>query len=260
ESLKAKLSSTGTGVHKTRKTGRTESGSQRATDDASDSATLATEERLKNLQVKTKSNDVEGQSNRLGQTDEDVGEGVNHVNVLQLVPFSYDVTSCDPHNAVTLVFSGSNHETSDLIAARRERITTAIDLLEESDSLTQVRAKTVQSLKDQLVRTEKWAKDHGCDIQAHHESLKAKISSTGTGAQKKGKTGRTKRDSQAAADRNLRSATADESNSAILATAERLKNLESKTEPKELEEQDKRLGRTEEGVEEGVFEGRANSQ
>ncbi|KAG8915117.1 hypothetical protein FRC01_003784 [Tulasnella sp. 417] len=142
----------------------------------------------------------------------------------------------------------------DLIAARRERITVAIDLLEESDSLTQVRAKAVQSLKDQLVRTEKWAKDHGFDIQAHRESLKAKISSTGTGVNKKGKTGRTKRGSQAAADGNLRSTTADESNSGILATLERLKGLESKTEPKELEEQDKRLGRTEEGVEEAAFE------
>ncbi|KAG8918684.1 hypothetical protein FRC01_001724, partial [Tulasnella sp. 417] len=77
ESLKAKLSSTGTGVHKTRKTGWTNSASQRATDDASDSATLATEECLKDLQLKTKPNDVEGQSKRLGQTDEDVGEGVS---------------------------------------------------------------------------------------------------------------------------------------------------------------------------------------
>ncbi|KAG8932762.1 hypothetical protein FRC01_012391 [Tulasnella sp. 417] len=107
----------------------------------------------------------------------------------------------------------------DLIAARRERITVAIDLLEESDPLTQFRAKA-----------------------AHHESLKAKISSTGTGVHKKGKTGRTKRDSQAAADGNLRSATADASNSAILATLERLKDLELRTKPKELEEQGKRLG------------------
>ncbi|KAG8896698.1 hypothetical protein FRC01_011670, partial [Tulasnella sp. 417] len=62
ESLKAKLSSTGTGVHKTRKTGRTNSSSQRrATDDASDSATLATEERSKDLQLKTKLKELEAQ-------------------------------------------------------------------------------------------------------------------------------------------------------------------------------------------------------
>ncbi|KAG8932767.1 hypothetical protein FRC01_012396 [Tulasnella sp. 417] len=103
--------------------------------------------------------------------------------------------------------------------------TVAIDILEESDSLTQVRAKAVQSPSDHLVRAEKWAKDHGFDVQAHHGSLKAKISSTGVGVHKKGKTGRTKRDSQAAADGNLRSVTADASNSVILATVERLKGL-----------------------------------
>ncbi|KAG8932764.1 hypothetical protein FRC01_012393 [Tulasnella sp. 417] len=57
----------------------------------------------------------------------------------------------------------------DLIATRRQRITAAIDLLEESDSLTQVRVQAVQLLKNHLIRVEKWAEDNGFDIQARRD-------------------------------------------------------------------------------------------
>ncbi|KAG8932765.1 hypothetical protein FRC01_012394 [Tulasnella sp. 417] len=170
----------------------------------------------------------------------------------------------------------------DVIAARRERITAAINLLKESDSLTKFRAQAVQSLKDHLERTEKWVKDHGFDIQAHRKFNTAptprimkvvsdvncfltRVSQSKDilnrhGRSQEARDRRTKRDSQPAAAGNLGSATADASNSAILATAQPLKDFELKTKPKELEEQGKRLGRTEENVEEGVFEGRVDSQ
>ncbi|KAG8932763.1 hypothetical protein FRC01_012392 [Tulasnella sp. 417] len=148
-------------------------------------------------------------------------------------------------------------EAKAIYAAQREAARIAIPVLSEN----------YKDQKELLEKGNPERTDHhryrpigGEQLSYTDESLKAKISSTGTSVHKKRKTGRTKRGSQAAADGNLRSATADESNSGILATLERLKDLESKTEPKELEEQDKRLGRTEEDVEEGVFEGRAGSQ
>ncbi|KIO18105.1 hypothetical protein M407DRAFT_32210 [Tulasnella calospora MUT 4182] len=142
----------------------------------------------------------------------------------------------------------------DTISARRDRIMAGSKLLEEGKSLREGRAQAGQSLSEQLVRTEKWLNDHGYDIEAHHNSLKAKLSSSGSSART---TGRTKAGSQRVADGRPGSAVNQNTDSAIGNGGEGLKQIEFEVPPKEPEEQSKSGVHAHEDLEGGVLESQA---
>ncbi|KIO21803.1 hypothetical protein M407DRAFT_10228 [Tulasnella calospora MUT 4182] len=130
--------------------------------------------------------------------------------------------------------------------------------------LREGRTQATQSLKE-LVRTEKWLNDHGYDIEAHSQfktpsdrtTLKAKLSSTASGARA---TGKMKGGSQRAADGGPGSAVNQTGDSATGRGGEDLKHIEFEVPLKEPEEQSESGMYTHEDVEDRELESQASSQ